>query len=72
LIKVSKPHQDMRFDVPVIGPQTLDVCADAGVDVIVCETKKTLLLEVERLRQLAQEKQITLWGEPSRGDEHQD
>ncbi len=62
LIKVSKPGQDMRFDVPVIGTRTLEVCAAAGVDVIICEAKKTLLLEVETLRQLSQDKQISLWG----------
>jgi UDP-2,3-diacylglucosamine hydrolase len=27
LVKVSKPNQDMRFDVPVIGPQTIENCA---------------------------------------------
>lgn len=62
LIKVSKPAQDMRFDVPVIGTRTIEACAASGVDVILCEAKKTLLLEVETLRQQAQDKQITLWG----------
>ncbi|MEO0454199.1 MAG: UDP-2,3-diacylglucosamine diphosphatase LpxI [Verrucomicrobiota bacterium] len=62
LIKVSKPNQDMRFDVPVIGPDTLLKAAESGVDAIICEAKKTLLLESERLRQIAQEKRITLWG----------
>jgi len=62
LIKVSKPEQDMRFDVPVIGPQTLETAATAGVDTIICETKKTLLLEREALRQLAEERKLTIWG----------
>ncbi len=44
MAKVSKPHQDMRFDVPVIGPDTISAAADAGVDVIAIESGKTLLL----------------------------
>lgn len=52
MAKVSKPGQDMRFDVPVIGPGTIETAAEAGVDVIAIEAGKTLLLgrdEIERL-----------------------
>ena len=45
LVKVSKPNQDFRFDVPVIGPQTIETCAAAGVSGITIEAGKTLLLE---------------------------
>ena len=45
LVKVSKPNQDFRFDVPVIGPQTIETCAAAGVSGITIEAHKTLLLE---------------------------
>ena len=45
LVKVSKPNQDFRFDVPVIGPQTIETCAAAGVSGIAIEAGKTLLLE---------------------------
>ena len=52
LVKVSKPTQDLRFDVPVVGPATVETCRDAGISAIVIEAGKTLLLgpeEVERL-----------------------
>ncbi|MDZ4788635.1 MAG: UDP-2,3-diacylglucosamine diphosphatase LpxI [Blastochloris sp.] len=62
LIKVSKPRQDMRFDVPVIGPDTLKICAESGVSALVVESKKTLLLLPDEIRQLAQQFNLTLWG----------
>lgn len=52
LVKVSKPNQDFRFDVPVIGPHTVETCAAAGVGGIAIEAGKTLLLEKDRLAEL--------------------
>jgi UDP-2,3-diacylglucosamine hydrolase len=49
LVKVSKPRQDFRFDVPVIGLKTVQAAQAAGLKVIACEAKKTLLLEREEL-----------------------
>jgi UDP-2,3-diacylglucosamine hydrolase len=65
LIKVSKPKQDMRFDVPVVGPDTLRICAESGVTSIIVEAKKTLLLQPEEIRQLAHTHHVTLWGKLS-------
>lgn len=62
VVKVSKPRQDMRFDVPVIGPRTLETAAAAGVSAIAMEAGRTLLLEEDQLRKLATQHQITLWG----------
>jgi len=45
MIKVAKPNQDMRFDVPVIGVETIRVAAEAKLRVIAIEAGKTLLLE---------------------------
>jgi DUF1009 family protein len=45
MIKVAKPNQDMRFDVPVIGVETIRVAAEAKLRVIAIEVGKTLLLE---------------------------
>jgi DUF1009 family protein len=64
VVKVSKPRQDMRFDVPVIGPRTLETAAAAGVTAIAMEANRTLLLEVDQLRELATRHNITLWGTP--------
>jgi DUF1009 family protein len=58
LVKVSKPNQDFRFDVPVIGPQTIETCAAAGVSGITIEAGKTLLLEKARVEQLCNRHQI--------------
>lgn len=60
LVKVSKPNQDFRFDVPVIGIQTLDAAAESGIAVIACEAKKTLLLDKEQILEKARQKKITL------------
>jgi UDP-2,3-diacylglucosamine hydrolase len=60
LVKVSKPHQDLRFDVPVMGTRTLETAAAAGIAAIVCEAKKTLLLDRPALIHLASAKRISL------------
>ena len=60
LVKVSKPNQDFRFDVPVIGPQTVENCAQAGVIAIGIEAGKTLLLEKETVRSLCQKHRISI------------
>ncbi len=60
LVKVSKPRQDLRFDVPVIGLRTIQAAFESGISVIACEAKKTLLLELDLLKQRAAEKKISL------------
>ncbi len=65
VVKVSKPRQDMRFDVPVVGPRTLETAAAAGVAAIAMEAGRTLCLDKEEVFSLATQHQITLWGIPS-------
>ena len=55
LAKVSKPNQDFRFDVPVVGPQTVRACHEAGVKAIVIEARRTLVLEPEQTAALCRE-----------------
>ncbi|MFN2477487.1 MAG: LpxI family protein [Chthoniobacterales bacterium] len=62
VVKVAKPNQDMRFDVPVIGTATIRVAAQAHVRVIAVEAGRTLLLERDELLRLAREKNITIVG----------
>lgn len=62
MAKVSKPGQDLRFDVPVIGPVTLQTAREAGLSAIGVEAGHTLLLERERLCAEAAEHKITLYG----------
>ena len=62
IVKVSKPKQDFRFDVPVIGCQTLETAAGAGAKAIGVEAARTLLLDKEALKACAEEKKITIYG----------
>jgi len=62
IVKVSKPKQDFRFDVPAIGCQTLEVAADAGARAIAIEARRTLLLDKEALKASAEEKKMTIYG----------
>lgn len=67
MVKVSKPGQDLRFDVPVIGPVTLDTAAQAGVVAIGIEGGQTLLLEKEKLLAQAAASRICVFGLPRSG-----
>lgn len=49
LVKLAKPGQDMRFDVPAVGPDTIRVMAESGIRVLVLEAGKTLALDRETL-----------------------
>jgi DUF1009 family protein len=51
LVKVAKPQQDMRFDLPTIGPQTIERLVRAGGKAIAVEASKTIVLD--RLRTMA-------------------
>ena len=48
LIKVAKPNQDMRFDVPTIGPDTIANLAKNGAKMLVIEAGKTLIVDREQ------------------------
>lgn len=60
VVKVAKPNQDMRFDVPVIGVETIRVASEAKVRVIALEAGKTLLLERDAIVDLAQASRISI------------
>jgi DUF1009 family protein len=62
MIKVAKPNQDMRFDVPVIGVETIKVAAEAKLRVIAVEAGKTLLLERPAIVDLARRAKISVVG----------
>jgi DUF1009 family protein len=61
MVKVSKPNQDMRFDVPVVGPATVTTCAAAGIRLIVIEASKTLVLDQLEVRNLCQQHQVSVY-----------
>ena len=60
MAKVSKPQQDMRFDVPVIGLNTIEVATEAHLRVIAVEAGKTLLLEKGALVESAARSNISI------------
>ena len=60
MVKVAKPSQDMRFDVPVIGVATIGVVTDAHLRVVAIEAGRTLLLEKEAIIDLATRSNISI------------
>jgi DUF1009 family protein len=62
VVKVSKPQQDLRFDVPAVGPETVRVCVQAGVAVLALEAGKTLLLDRAELLQDAEHSGLCIVG----------
>jgi len=66
VVKMAKPNQDMRFDVPVIGPTTFDKMREAKATVLAVEAGKTLFLDMEQAFVAADEAKIAVLGyEPS-------
>ncbi|HEY4284747.1 MAG TPA: UDP-2,3-diacylglucosamine diphosphatase LpxI [Chthoniobacterales bacterium] len=61
MIKVSKPNQDMRFDVPVIGLNTVQVAHEAQIRAIAIEADRTLLLEKSAILEQADRFQISIF-----------
>jgi UDP-2,3-diacylglucosamine hydrolase len=49
VVKVSKPNQDMRFDVPVVGLPTIEQMKSAGATAIAIDAGRTLLFDREKL-----------------------
>ncbi len=62
VVKVSKPHQDMRFDIPLVGPKTIDSLAAASCAVLAMEAGKTLFLEKENCLKTAEANNLCLLG----------
>jgi DUF1009 family protein len=45
VVKVAKPNQDLRFDIPTVGPGTIQAMAEAGARVLAIEAGRTLVLD---------------------------
>ncbi|MBA3439398.1 MAG: UDP-2,3-diacylglucosamine diphosphatase LpxI [Pyrinomonadaceae bacterium] len=60
VIKVAKPNQDMRFDVPVIGLPTIKTIIEAGATALCITAGKTLMFDRPELLQLANERNIAV------------
>ena len=64
VVKVAKPKQDMRFDVPVIGIRTVEVMIEAGASCLSVEAGRTLLFDREALLKRAGEAGIAIVAVP--------
>lgn len=60
VVKVAKPGQDMRFDVPVVGLPTVQTMIEAGATCLCITAGKTLMFDREEMLRLANEKRITV------------
>ena len=60
VVKVSKPNQDLRFDVPAVGPETIKVMSEVGASVLAVEAGKTLVFDREEMVARADEMGICI------------
>jgi len=60
VVKIAKPNQDMRFDVPVIGKKTIEVMRAAGATCLALDAGKCLLLDGAQIITAADEAGITI------------
>ena len=67
VVKVAKPNQDMRFDVPVIGLATVQAMRIAGATTLSIDAGKTLVLDGEHVFASANEASIAIVGRPAAG-----
>ncbi|MBN2134443.1 MAG: UDP-2,3-diacylglucosamine diphosphatase LpxI [Acidobacteria bacterium] len=62
LVKVAKPNQDPRFDVPVIGPSTIENLAAVKAAALAVEAGKTIIIDIEKSKELADINNIVFIG----------
>lgn len=65
VVKVAKPSQDMRFDVPVIGVPTIETMLAAGATCLCITAKKTLIFDRDETIRLADKNKIALIASPT-------
>jgi DUF1009 family protein len=69
VVKVAKPRQDMRFDVPVVGRATLATMQEVGSQVLAVEAERTLILDKSDFLAEAERAGVAVWGMGRWGDE---
>jgi UDP-2,3-diacylglucosamine hydrolase len=63
VVKIAKPSQDMRFDVPVVGVKTIEVMRAAGATCLALDAGKCLLLDGDKIIEAANAAQIAIAAE---------
>lgn len=62
LVKSCKPQQDQALDLPTIGPETVQACADAGLSGIAVHAHHSLIADLEQVKNLADEHKLFVIG----------
>ncbi|MDI6854161.1 MAG: UDP-2,3-diacylglucosamine diphosphatase LpxI [Deltaproteobacteria bacterium] len=62
VVKVCKPGQDLRFDLPAVGANTIEVMQEVGAKVLAVESGKTLIFDRQDMVSLADRAGIIIWG----------
>jgi DUF1009 family protein len=65
VVKCAKPTQDMRFDVPTAGPETIRICKESGVSVLALEAGRSIIMDKGQFFKDAVESGIRVVGIPS-------
>jgi DUF1009 family protein len=65
VVKVAKPNQDMRFDVPVVGVSTIEAMKNAAATLLSVDARKTLMIDGEAIVNAADEAGICIVGRPT-------
>ena len=60
VLKLSKPDQDMRFDVPVVGLPTIEAMAEAGATCLCISAGKTLMFDRDQMLAQADKNKIAI------------
>ena len=60
VVKIAKPNQDMRFDVPVVGVPTIETMLEAGATCLCMTAGKTLMFDREEMIRLANDRKIAI------------
>jgi len=66
IVKVAKPQQDMRFDVPVVGVSTIHTMVAAGADVLSVDAGKTLMIDGDAIVKAANAAGVAIVGRAAR------
>jgi DUF1009 family protein len=71
VVKVAKPNQDMRFDVPVVGVSTIDAMKAAGATVLSVDAGRTLMIDGDAIVRAADDAGICIVGRPADPEAHE-
>jgi DUF1009 family protein len=62
IVKMMRTDQDERYDLPTIGPDTIENMYKAGLSCIAIESERTLILEFDKVQKRSEQFNIAIWG----------